>query len=298
MGQKRSHDTQFEVKKKRNWNAIVAMVLVGFGLVVLLYPVVATQWNNLQQQQAAEQYAQIEQATPQEVLDKSWDDAHIYNAEAGEVSIVDAWTDTIDENTPEYRRYRSYLSQLSGTDAMGQTVIPAIDSNLPIFHGTSDESLRKGVGHLYGTDLPVGGTSRHSVLSAHTGLPNATLWDNLSKLARGDAFYIAVAGHKLKYQIHQIEVVTPEESDRLRREPGRDLVTLVTCTPYGVNTHRILVTGHRVPIEPDEETVFTDTGTRWQWWMWAIVGATVVVLVLLVRWIRRISWNIAASHAS
>ena len=275
------------VKKKSgiNWNAIIAAVLILVGLSVLLYPVLATEWNNRMQQQAADAYAKIEQSTPPEVLNKSWEEAHRYNAETGQVEIIDAWTGVVDETTPEYRRYRNYLSQLAGTEAMGQIAIPAIDSNLPIFHGTSDAVLSKGVGHLYGTDLPVGGVDRHAVLSAHTGIPTATLWDNLVDLKVGDVFYIAVAGKKLKYEIHDVSVVLPHESDGLARVAGQDLVTLITCTPYGINSHRLLVTGHQVPMDPVEESVFEETGMRWQWWMWAIVAAAILTLLITLRWV-------------
>lgn len=274
------------VRRSRiNWNAIIAAALILVGLSVLLYPVLATEWNNRMQQQAADAYAKIEQSTPPEVLNKSWEEAHRYNAEAGQVEIIDAWNDVVDESTPEYQRYLNYLSQLAGTEAMGQIAIPAIDSNLPIFHGTSDASLRKGVGHLYGTDLPVGGVDRHAVLSAHTGIPTATLWDNLVDLKVGDVFYIAVAGKKLKYEIHDVSVVLPHESDGLARVAGQDLVTLITCTPYGINSHRLLVTGHQVPMDPAEESVFEETGMRWQWWMWAIVAAAILILLITVRWV-------------
>lgn len=273
-----------ESKKGFNWNAVIAAVLILVGLSVLLYPVLATQWNNRMQAKAADAYAKIAQGTPPEVLNKSWEDAHAYNAEAGQVEIIDAWTGAVDESTPEYQRYLNYLSQLAGTEAMGQIAIPEIDSNLPIFHGTSDAALKKGVGHLYGTDLPVGGVDRHAVLSAHTGIPTATLWDNLVDLKVGDVFYIAVAGKKLKYEVHDVSIVLPNESDGLARVQGEDLVTLITCTPYGINSHRLLVTGHQVPMDPVEESVFEETGMHWQWWMWAIVAAAFLILLITLRW--------------
>ena len=175
---------------------------------------------------------------------------------------------------------------------MGRIVIPSINSDLPIYHGTSEKSLSRGVGHLYGTDLPVGGVGdgegRHSALSAHTGLQNATMWDNLVKVKKGSPFYIAAGGEKLKYEIHEISVVLPSDTSKLVREPGQDLVTLITCTPYGSNTHRLLVTGHRVPMDPSDNDVFNNGGPKWQWWMWAIAAVAAVIALLLALWLHRI----------
>ncbi|AIU33519.1 MULTISPECIES: class C sortase [Corynebacterium] len=276
-------------KKQSKGNAFVALLIILLGLCVLLYPVISTQWNNYAQLKAADEYSKLEKSTPPEVLDTAWNAAQAYNAERlVSDRVLDAWNDTTDENSPAYQRYRSYLSQLAETDAMGRILIPSIGSDLPIYHGTGERSLSRGVGHLYGTDLPVGGVDRHSVLSAHTGLQNATLWDNLNKVKEGDAFYIAAAGHKLKYQVDHISVVLPEETDALQRVEGQDLITLVTCTPYGINTHRLLVQGHQVPMDPQEEKVFEEgSGMNMQWWMWAILAAAVLTIVLLIAWWRK-----------
>ncbi|MDY3127255.1 MAG: class C sortase [Corynebacterium sp.] len=281
---------QTKQSKRTNPNVIIAVLLIVLGLGVLLYPVVATQLNNFSQASAAKEYAKLEQSAPQETLDKAWNEAHAYNQERTASGIMDAWTDRADENSAAYQRYLKYLSQLAETDAMGRIIIPTIDSDLPIYHGTSESALARGVGHLYGTDLPIGGVDRHAVLSAHTGLQNATLWDNLNKVKEGDAFYISVAGHKLKYLVDQVKVVEPHVTDDLVRVDGQDYITLVTCTPYGINTHRLLVRGHQVPLDPTEESVFeSSNGLHWQWWMWALVAAAAVVLSLLIWWLRRIS---------
>ncbi|VEH73754.1 class C sortase [Corynebacterium segmentosum] len=277
--------------KTVNANAIIALVLILLGLGVLLYPVVATQWNNYSQSRAADEYSKLEKQAPPEALHTAWDQAQEYNAQLGEINVADAWTTSDDEDSPEYQRYRQYLSILSETDAMGRIVIPSIKSDLPIYHGTSEQALSRGVGHLYGTDLPVGGVGngegRHTALSAHTGLQDATLWDNLSKVKEGDHFYIATGGKKLKYEVHQIRVVDPSDTASLRREAGQDLFTLITCTPYGINTHRLLVTGHQVPMDPDDDSAFDGSGLQWQWWMWAICAAALVIVLLLIYWWRR-----------
>ena len=278
-------------RKGINGNALIAFVLVVVGLGVLLYPVVATQWNNFQQRRAADEYSQLEKKASPEALNTAWDDAHTYNAALGQISVQDAWTTSDDEDSPEYKRYEKYLSVLSETDALGRVVIPSINSDLPIYHGTSEKALTRGAGHLYGTDFPVGGKGegegRHSALSAHTGLQDATMWDNLEKVQKGDAFYIAVSGKKLKYEVDDIQVVEPSDTSSIRREEGKDLVTLITCTPYGINTHRLLVTGHRVPMDPSDDSVFDGSGMQWQWWMWAILAAAAVIVLMLVYWWRK-----------
>lgn len=285
--------------KKLNGNAIIAVVLILAGLGVLLYPVLATQWNNYQQSRAAEAYSQLEKGVPPEILNKAWEEAQQYNANLGDIDPGDAWTSSDDENSPAYQRYLKYLSVLNETEAMGRIVLPSIKSDLPIFHGTSDRVLARGVGHLYGTDLPVGAPGepgedgsippappegRLSALSAHTGLQNATLWDNLDQIEKDDPVYIAAAGEKLKYEVRDIEVVTPDKTSLLRRTPNKDLLTLITCTPYGVNTHRLIITAERVPMDPQEESVFDGQGTTWQWWMWAILAAVAIIVTLLIRW--------------
>ena len=142
--------------KKLNANAIIAVALILAGLGVLLYPVLATQWNNYQQSRAAEAYSQLEKGVPPEVLNKAREEAQQYNASLGDIDPSDAWTSSDDESSPAYQRYLNYLSVLNETEAMGRIVLPSIKSDLPIFHGTSDRVLARGVGHLYGTDLPVG----------------------------------------------------------------------------------------------------------------------------------------------
>ncbi|WP_034651717.1 class C sortase [Corynebacterium vitaeruminis] len=275
---------------KKKSNALIALLLIVAGLGVLLYPVIATQWNNFSQLRASEEYSKLEKQAPQEVLDTAWNEAQKYNEERPyDGNVMDAWNDRADENSEAYQQYQRYLSELAETEAMGRIIIPSIDSDLPIYHGTSEATLAEGAGHLYGTDLPVGGEGRHAVLSAHTGMQNATLWDNLTKVKEGDAFYIQVAGHKLKYQVDQIKVVLPSETDDLRRVDGQDYVTLITCTPYGINTHRLLVRGHQEPMDPSDEAVFdSNKGLHMQWWMWAILAAAALILLFLIMWLRRL----------
>ncbi|WP_235839481.1 class C sortase [Corynebacterium urinipleomorphum] len=265
---------------------LLPVLLILLGLAVLLYPVVATQWNNYQQTKVAEDYRSIMEDAVQkdpDAMARALESAREYNREGRGGPILDAWSSRDAESNQEYQ---AYLKQLSGLPAMAQLVIPSINVNLPVQHGTSDETLTKAVGHLFGTSLPVGGPDTHAVLTGHTGLTNATLFDNLTEVKEGDAIYLAVFGEKLKYEVHDIEVVLPEETDSLRVKEGEDLLTLITCTPYGINTHRLLVHAHRVPMDPDDSAL-DDAGPPIQWWMGAILAVAVLVILLLIWWLRR-----------
>lgn len=169
----------------------------------------------------------------------------------------------------------------AGTGAMGRIRIPSIDVDLPIYHGTSDEVLVKGVGHLAGTSLPVGGESQHSVLTAHRGLPSATLFDNLKDVALDDTFTIEVFGEVLTYRVIETETVLPDETQSLYPREQEDLITLVTCTPLGINTHRYLVTGERItptPIGDIEAAGTPPTVPHFPWWILGVVGAFTVTI--------------------
>ncbi|WP_231135408.1 class C sortase [Corynebacterium glutamicum] len=177
--------------------------------------------------------------------------------------------------------YNDYLTQLSDGNAMGQLVIPTIDVNLPMYHGTDEETLEKGIGHLYGTSLPVGGQSTHSVLTGHTGIVSATILNRLDEVELGESIYIRTVGQDLKYEVSDIRVVLPEETDSLRIVEGEDLLTVITCTPYGINSHRLLVTGHRVPMDPNEAAVFEEAGSKLDWWMLVVAGAVIMVFIVI-----------------
>lgn len=161
---------------------------------------------------------------------------------------------------------------------MGIIKIPKIGVKLPIYHGTSRDVLARGAGHLYGTDLPVGGKNRHTVITAHTGLPTATMFDGLIDMKRGDYFYIDVQGDTMRYRVFRISVVDPQDISLLQREPGRDLATLLTCTPYGVNSHRLLVTGYRVLPDPAHAP---EDHLQWPLWMTLFVAAMILSLLII-----------------
>lgn len=202
--------------------------------------------------------------------------AREYNARHKAIISADPYNGNNDYmDTPEYKEYEKVLSDV---DAEGVVKIPKIDVRLPIYHGTTQDTLAMGAGHLYGTDLPVGGKSRHTVVTAHTGMPDATMFDDLNTLKKGDYFYFDVQGKTLRYRVFRINVVEPNDIRLLRREKGRDLATLITCTPYGVNTHRLLVTGYRVL--PDPANV-PDDHMQWSLWMTLFVISMVMSAVLM-----------------
>ena len=271
---------------KRRLLAIAPPILLLAGILVLLYPVFATQYNNYRQESIASQFSAVAEDAGPDAVAENLRRADEYNANAAESPILDPW---LDAQRPDTEPYQEYLSQLNLNDVMATVKIPSINVNLPIYHGTESATLDKGVGHLFGTALPVGGDSTHTVLTGHTGLGTATMFDQLTSLKEGDVFYIEVPGRHLKYQINDIRVVLPNETETLNKVKGKDLATLITCTPYGINTHRLLVTGERVPM--DEEAVAAEAaqvkGAVLKPWMIAIlVAVAIIILVSTVIWAR------------
>ncbi|MFP7364872.1 class C sortase [Corynebacterium callunae] len=274
-------------KRSRKLHRLIPLLLALAGIIVLLYPVVATIQKNYSQSSGARVYSEqmISEVSAEERA-AELAEAHQWNTDNQGQPVLDPWLARITEDNEEYR---GYIKQLDLNDVMARIIIPAINSDLPIYHGTTEEVLGKGVGHLFGTSLPVGGDNAHAVLTGHTGLSGATLWDNLTKVKEGDPVYIEVAGEKLKYEVNQIRVVLPDETSSLVPELGKDQITLITCTPYGVNSHRLLLTAQRVPMDPADEAVFNATHQPWQWWMTAVLVVVGFVLILfIIAIIRRI----------
>ena len=271
---------------KRRLLTIAPPILLLAGILVLLYPVFATQYNNYRQETIASQFSAVAQDAGPDAVAENLRRADEYNATAAESPILDPW---LDAQRPDTAPYQEYLSQLNLNDVMATIKIPAINVNLPIYHGTESATLDKGIGHLFGTALPVGGDSTHTVLTGHTGLGTATMFDQLTSLKEGDVFYIEVPGRHLKYQVTDIRVVLPNETETLNKVEGKDLATLITCTPYGINTHRLLVTGERVPM--DEATAAAEAaqvkGAVLKPWMIAIlIAVAIILLVSAIIWAR------------
>lgn len=264
---------------------LIPVLIIAIGLGVLLYPVVATQWNNNKQIAVSREYEDLNQQADPATLQRYINDARRYNETEIGGPILDPWLSRVSVDNEDYQRY---LGQLNYQQAMSRLVIPAINVDLPIFHGTAEDTLQEGVGHLYGSALPVGGEGSHAMLTAHTGLSQATLFDNLDDVVEGDVFYLSTAGEKFKYEVHNIDTVLPDQAESLHPVAGEDLVTLITCTPYGINTHRILVTAHRVEMDLAAEQALVDgVDIKWQWWMYALAVAALITMMLLALWVSR-----------
>ena len=273
------------------------LVLVLVGVAVLIYPVMATQHNNDEQQRLAEMYtASVDSAGPEAVAAERAS-AETYNNNLESAPILDPWLESQRPDTPQYQ---AYLHEMDLDPVMARIVIPSIHVSLPIYHGTDSRTLTEGIGHLFGTSLPIGGPSTHAVLTGHTGLSTATMFDNLTQVKKGDAFYVSSLGQTLKYEVTDITVVKPEETDSLRKVPGRDLVTLITCTPYGVNSHRLLVTGERVPMDPTAAAAEEAKAlpAPMQTWMKVIIVAVVIILAVVAGILGRLWWRRRRARAA
>ena len=225
--------------QKNTVSTIILILIFLVGLSLLLYPTVSDYWNSLHQSRAIAGYVSDVAGMDNDTYDKLWAEARAYNAKLSEKSERFNMTDE------EQAEYETLLS-VSGTNVIGYINISKIDCYLPVYHGTDESVLQSGVGHLEGSSLPVGGESTHCVISGHRGLPSAKLFTNLDQLEIGDDFILYVLDETLTYEIDQIRIVEPQEIRELDIIEGEDYCTLVTCTPYGVNTHRLLVRGHRV----------------------------------------------------
>ena len=234
--------------KKKDFSTIALIVVFFVGVSVLLYPTVSDYWNSLHQSQAIATYADSVENMDEQDYEKLWDAAVGYNQKLFQSGHG---LGLKDEEKEEYNE----LLDVSGTGIMSYIEIPKIKCSLPIYHGTDEGVLQIAVGHIEGSSLPVGGLNTHCVLSGHRGLPSAKLFSNLDKLEEGDIFMIRTLDQTLTYEVDQIRIVLPDEVEDLKIEEGKDLCTLVTCTPYGINTHRLLVRGHRVANQEEAEAV-------------------------------------------
>lgn len=217
----------------------VLLAAFGIGVALLLYPTVSDYWNSLHQSRAIAGYAEAVAEIDDGVYAEIWQAAQRYN----ETLLRNE--DRLQPTEEETVLYNSLLDA-AGNGIMGYIEIPAIGVSLPIYHGTDEAVLQIAIGHIEGTSLPVGGADTHCVVSGHRGLPSAKLFTDLDKLEVGDSFQLRILDEVLTYEVDQIHIVEPHEVDLLEIEPGQDLCTLVTCTPYGINSHRLLVRGHRV----------------------------------------------------
>jgi sortase A len=271
-------------RARRVWvDRLIPVLLMLTGAIVLAYPVVATFYNNHKQSEFARQYAAKVATADATAVNAEYAAATRYNTTLNPRLLKDPWDEASSALNADYR---DYASQLDLLEAMGRIRIPALHVDLPILHGTSDDTLAKGVGHLFGTSLPVGGPSTHAVLTGHSSLANATLFDHLPELRVGDQFYLEVLGRTMAYRVDTISVVLPNQLDDLAVTNGADQLTLVTCTPYAINSHRLLVRGVRVPYAQTDDSASGQATSAMDWsiqsWMWPrLIGAGLAVLVLV-----------------
>ena len=275
--------------KKKAGNLVICIIFLA-GLSLLLYPFVANQWNNYRQKQLISGYEQVvseKEAAEGIDYDAERKKAEDYNEALLPCVLPDSFA--LAESSGVDPVYMNTLN-IAGDEMMGSVEIPKIDIKIPIYHTTEEDVLNKGAGHLEGSSLPVGGANTHAVISAHRGLPSASLFTDLDQLKEGDHFLIHVLNETLCYEVDKISVVKPEDTSALAVEDGQDLVTLLTCTPYGVNTERLLVRGHRVPYVEEEvkeeKTVLSGSSLHTNYLLWVFVGLSVTALFVFVLYLK------------
>lgn len=282
--------------KRRYLRIVIAWVIFLLALLLTLYPVISNLYNQEHQSQIQTAYREVLEQTDTSELERIRQEAIAYNAAITPGTVEEAYSQEAIQTASE-----NYVNQLdlSGTGIMGYVEIPTISVDLPIYHGTGSDSLDRGTGHLLGSSLPVGGESTHTIITGHSGMASQKMFTDLEQLQEGDAFFLHVLDEVLAYQVDAIHTVLPHDTAYLRIVQGEDLCTLVTCTPTGVNTHRLLVRGRRIPYE--EMAVVQETASiheevsssHWedQYWFGIRLGVmamvSIVLLVNVVLFIRK-----------
>jgi sortase A len=251
---------------------LIVMLIVGLSL--LLYPPVSNYWNSLHQSRAITDYVEKVENMSNKEYEKMLSDAENYNSKLSKEGNM------IKLSNEEQREYESLLS-VSDDGIMGYIEIPSINCTLPIYHGTAATVLESGVGHIAGSSLPVGGKNTHCVLSGHRGLPSARLFSDLDRLVEGDLFMLKILDETYTYEVDRILIVEPEDISALQIEDGKDYCTLVTCTPYGINTHRLLIRGHRTDNLAESVRITADATQIPPVSVAPFVGVPLVILVWL-----------------
>lgn len=261
---------------KKNLSSIILVLIFIIGLSLLLYPSFSDYWNSFHQSRAIASYAQTVTTIDDDQYEKMWAQAQEYNTTLAKKQ--NRWV----LSEKEYEEYEGLLN-IGGTGIIGYIEIPNIKVSLPIYHGVDEAVLQIAVGHIEGSSLPVGGEGTHCVISGHRGLPSAKLFTNLDEMEEGDLFMMRVLDETLTYEVDQIRIVEPEDLSALEIEEGKDLCTLVTCTPYGINSHRLLVRGHRVEnMESANSIRVTADAMQIDPVMVAPVIAVPILLILLI----------------
>lgn len=260
-------------KRKISISTIILMAVLAIGAVLIAYPSASDWWNRAHAYKAITDYASQVESMDNSDIDAMFEAASAYNkklANGTDFALDDA----------EMEDYLSLLN-ITGTGIMGYVQIPSINVELPIYHTVEEAVLQTAVGHIPGTSLPVGGERTHAAISGHRGLPSAKLFTDLNKLSEGDVFMITILNRTFTYQVDQIRIVLPQETDELAIQPGRDYLTLVTCTPYGVNSHRMLVRGTRIENLAGEVAVNPDATKIPGYIMIPFIGAPILALALI-----------------
>ena len=273
--------------KRRYLQIILAAVLFLLALGLTLYPVVSNWYSQRHQSQIQTAYREVLEQTDTAELERIREQAAAYNAAITPGAAEEAYTQ--ESILAASENYANQLN-LGGTGIMGYVVIPKIDVDLPIYHGTRSDSLDKGTGHLLGSSLPVGGESTHTIITGHSGMASQKMFTDLEQLQEGDVFYLRVLDETLAYEVKAVHTVLPHDTSFLGIVPGEDLCTLVTCTPTGINTHRLLVQGSRIPFVPAAETQESalpyeeNTVSHWedQYWLGIRLGLMAMVFLTLM----------------
>ena len=274
--------------KRRYLRIVIAGVIFLLALLLTLYPVISNLYNQGHQSRIQTAYEEVLQKTDTAELERIREQAIAYNAAITPGTVEDAYSQEAIQTASE-----NYVNQLdlSGTGIMGYVEIPTICVDLPIYHGTGSDSLDRGTGHLLGSSLPVGGESTHTIITGHSGMASQKMFTDLEQLQEGDVFYLHVLDEVLAYQVVAIHTVLPHDTAYLGIVQGEDLCTLVTCTPTGVNTHRLLVRGARIPYEQaveGQETAAVHeeiaTTSHWeeQYWLGIRLGVVAMVSIVLL----------------
>lgn len=281
---------------KRKIANILFGLLFLIGLGILAYPTIANQWNTYRQSRLISGYDQAVSQMDEEDFDKAWEEARAYNATFEQNSIMSDVFGIDEADDIKGTEYWKVLN-VGGDGIMGYITIPKINIKLAIYHGTDTDVLQTGVGHLNGTKLPVGGEGNHTVLSAHRGLPSAKLFTDIDQLKEKDRFYLHILNEDMAYEVDQIlPMVDKDDYDALQEalkvEEGQDYVTLFTCTPYGVNSHRLLVRGHRVPYDGELETTPTQSMVQaiqnyYMLYLLLGLGVTCLVIFFMKRYMKK-----------
>ena len=254
---------------------IILLISFFIGLSVLLYPTVSSYWNSKTQSEAIVDYEAMLAAYKPEDYTAIFEEADHYNQKLS----------ALDLPLQDYQRISEMYWQtlnVSGTGMMGYVTIPKISQELPVYHGTSDSVLAIAVGHMEGTSLPIGGKSSHSVVSAHRGLPTAVLFTYLDRMEIGDTFSFTILDRTFTYEVDQIRIVEPNDASLIQIEPGKDYCTLLTCTPYGINTQRLLVRGHQVDMSQQRNIYIANEAYRIEPLIVMPIVALPIIVVLLI----------------